>query len=83
MGETNDPASIVVKPVLANFSINSSFVVSEIGFGSFCSPSRGPTSTSFTGGALDDEVRGGWSEAVAKDRAAVARRAHGRLAASN
>lgn len=39
---------MVVSPVLASFSIKSIFVASGIDFVSFCSPSRGPTSTILT-----------------------------------
>lgn len=42
---TNEPASMVVTPVLASRSINSSLVCIGIDFFSFCSPSRAPTST--------------------------------------
>ena len=59
---TNEPASMVVTPVLASRSINSSFVFIGMDFFSFCSPSRAPTSTMRT-----------WSEvnrdSVAKRRA--------------
>jgi hypothetical protein len=44
-GETKEPASIVVTPVAASFSINWIFVSNGTIFFSFCSPSRGPTST--------------------------------------
>jgi len=37
-----------VRPVFANLSINSIFVVKGIVFFSFCNPSRGPTSMSLT-----------------------------------
>lgn len=64
---TKDPASMVVTPVFANFSMSCSFVSSGIDFFSFCRPSRGPTSTMRT-----------WSEvsraSVAKSRAGGAAR---------
>lgn len=44
-GETKDPASMTLTPVLANLSISSIFVATGMAFFSFCKPSRGPTST--------------------------------------
>jgi hypothetical protein len=44
-GETKEPASIVVSPVFASLSTSSIFVANDIVCLSFCSPSRGPTST--------------------------------------
>lgn len=45
---------MLVNPVLANRSINSILVASEMVFFSFCSPSRAPTSTILT--RLSDDV---------------------------
>lgn len=61
LGATNDPASIVSRPVLARRSMSSIFVSSVMIFFSFWRPSRGPTSTSLT--RLSREVL-----AVAKPR---------------
>src|ERR1700759_5239655 len=47
-GDTNDPASIVRRPVFASLSMRLFLVSSEIVFFSFCNPSRGPTSTIWT-----------------------------------
>jgi hypothetical protein len=48
LADTKEPASIVVRPVCANRSMRSILVSSGIVFFSFCSPSRGPTSTMWT-----------------------------------
>jgi hypothetical protein len=58
-----------VRPVFANRSIKSIFIDRGIGFFSFCSPSRGPTSTILTRLPVEDSfsdrpLRG--STAVAK-----------------
>ena len=45
MGWTNEPASIVLRPVAASLLTRSIFVSGEIEDFSFWSPSRGPTST--------------------------------------
>ncbi len=79
-GETNDPASMVVSPVLARRVIRSSLVASEMGRFSFWRPSRGPTSTSLTRRS-GDEVGAcsccggcwGWSAEVANEARVVQR----------
>ena len=45
LGATNDPASIVFRPVRANLRISSIFVSAGMLCFSFCNPSLGPTST--------------------------------------
>jgi len=45
LGETKEPASMVVNPVLASLSTSSILVARGTVCFSFCSPSRGPTST--------------------------------------
>lgn len=55
-GATNDPASMSRTPVCASLRMSSILVFSGIDVFSFCSPSRGPTSTIRTSSARDRGV---------------------------
>lgn len=53
-GDTNEPASMVFKPVRANLSTSSILVATGMLCFSFCNPSLGPTSTMRTKSARLD-----------------------------
>jgi hypothetical protein len=73
-GDTNEPASIVVKPVRASLSTSSIFVANGTVSFSFCSPSLGPTSTmrTWSGRLFAAEanvlLRDGWRAARRAER---------------
>src|SRR5438034_10754955 len=56
-GDTNAVASTARSPASASRSMSSSLTAVGTSPGSFCSPSRGPTSTSFTKLLKRDELR--------------------------
>src|SRR5512145_853452 len=57
LGETNAVASTAGSPAPASRSMSSTFTSVETCPGSFCSPSRGPTSTIFTASSKGDQLR--------------------------
>src|SRR5512134_1453854 len=57
LGETNAVASTAGSPAPASRSMSSTFTSVETCPGSFCSPSRGPTSTILTASSKGDQLR--------------------------